>query len=260
MKVAVDPPAEPGPAAATADGDPAVRRRPQVVEREPRVGEALAAGPADVGQAIRDRLGQDDVRRPRDEPPAEPRPAGRPRVERDDRRAGQDLAVAGRGRRPDPDRAEPAADAAPGRRPARRRPRAAPSAARPLAVDLDDLVPSWITHAALEQHAPQAAREGGRLDGRRTGHEHAVAEHRRADPRRDLVRGQRHVPIARRPGRGAPRTAVVPRAVLGRRRADRQRARLREPGVDAVRRRTTRRSRRPRPPSPRPSPARRPSP
>ena len=48
-----DPPTEPGPAAAATDGDPAVGRRAQVVEREARIGDALAAGPADLGESVR---------------------------------------------------------------------------------------------------------------------------------------------------------------------------------------------------------------
>ena len=253
---AVDPAAEPCPAAATADRDPPVRRGPQVVEREPGIGDPLAAGPADVGESLGDRLGQDDVRRPRHQPPSEPRPARRPRVERDDRRAGQDLAVARLGHRPDPDRAEPDPVAAPARCLARAGPDRA-EGARPLPVDLDDLAALVDHHATLEQHAAQAAREHGRLDRRGAGHEHPVAEDRRADPRRDLRRGQRHVPIAQ-PVAAERLHGLGPRAILGRRGADRQRAGLRVPGIDRRCSRRTRRPRRRRPPSRRPSRAPRP--
>src|SRR6266550_94193 len=79
-----DPAAEACPSSTTADGDPAVGRSPGVVEGEAAIGQAFAAGPADLGEAIRDRLCQDHVARPRDEPPTERRPCRRPGVERDD--------------------------------------------------------------------------------------------------------------------------------------------------------------------------------
>ena len=91
-----DPTAEPGPPAAAADGDPPVVGRPQVVQREPGVRHALAAGPADLRETVRDGLGEDDVARPGHQPPPERRPGRGPGVHGHDRRPGEHLAVAGR--------------------------------------------------------------------------------------------------------------------------------------------------------------------
>ena len=176
-----DPTAEPGPPSAAAEGDPAVGRRPRVVEREPRVGDALAAGPADLGQAVRDRFGQDDVARPRDEPAAERGPCGGPGVEGHDDLVGDDQA-----RRL---RREVAID---GRRLARRR---RGSDARPL-VDDD---------AALQGDAAKPAGEGGRLDGRRARHERARRGTRASGP------GRRPLAVERPPAIRLTRAARRPR-------------------------------------------------
>ncbi len=50
------------PAATPAEGDAAVRGGAEVVEQGAAVGDALAAVPADLGQQLGHRLGQDDVR------------------------------------------------------------------------------------------------------------------------------------------------------------------------------------------------------
>ncbi len=80
--------AEPHRAAAPAEGDPAVARRPEVVEQGAAVGDRLAARPADLLEHVRDGLGQDDVAgRDRERRP-EPGPAGGGRVDREHRGAG----------------------------------------------------------------------------------------------------------------------------------------------------------------------------
>ena len=81
-----DPSAKPGPAPAAADRDAAVSRRSQVMQRESAVRDALTTGPTDLGETLGDRLGQDHVPGPCHEPPAEPRPRCRPRIERHHRR------------------------------------------------------------------------------------------------------------------------------------------------------------------------------
>ena len=134
-----DPAAPARPAAAAAERDPAIGGRPPVVEREPCVGDALAAGPADLREPVRDRLGEDDVARPRDEPAAERPPAGRPGVRRDDDLVGLDPAAPRRELVADLDRlagtpapsARSRASARGSRRPARARRGAARGRARP---------------------------------------------------------------------------------------------------------------------------------
>ena len=177
------------------------RRRAQVVEREPRVGEALAAGPADLREAVRDRLGQHDVARPRDEPPAERRPRRRPRVERDDRGPGDDLARAGGRGRPDADRATGTT----GRRAPRPGPDA-PSQPGRSPSSSTTRVPSWMVtpRSRAARRRPRArmagwmvAAPGMNAPARSTGER---------DPGRDLVRAS-----ARRSGPPprAPRTPSV---------------------------------------------------
>jgi hypothetical protein len=128
------------------------------VEREPRVGDPLAAGPADLGEDVGDRLGQHDVAGPRDEPPPERPPASGPGVQRDDDLVGEDRAGAFGGGRRHPPGLEPLD-------------------ARPL-VDHD---------AALERDAPQPASERGRLHRPGPRHERAGAEHGRSGVAGDLV-------------------------------------------------------------------------
>ena len=157
-----DPAAPARPAAAAAERDPAIGRRAPVVEREARVGDPLSAGPADLREPVRDRLGDDDVARPGQEAPGDGRPAGGPGVGRDDDLLGDEHARARRG----PGRAGLDAPAA-----ARRRARVGPvDDPRPL-VDRDPL---------LQRDAPQPAGEPRRLDGPGVRHPRPAAEDRGA--------------------------------------------------------------------------------
>ena len=81
---------------ASAEGDAAILRGSEVADREARVGDRLAAGPAELSQPIGDRLGQDHVAAPGQHPGPEARPAGRPGVHRQHPSLGGDAAACGR--------------------------------------------------------------------------------------------------------------------------------------------------------------------
>ena len=207
-----DPTAEAGLPSSAAERDPAVGRRPRVVEREPRVGDALAASPADLREAIGNRFGQDHVTRPGDEPATELGHRGSPGVEGDNYLAGDDQARSF-GRRGGDD----------GRR-------------RAAALEADDARSLVDDDAAFQGDTSKAAGERGRLDGRGAGHERALAEHGGADLRSDLLAGQRP-PAIRESEPRARFDRLAPRAILGGRGTDREEPGRRPPGVDAVCRR-----------------------
>ena len=101
-----------------------------------------------------------------------------------------------------------------------------PEPARPLAVELGDPGPLVDDHAALQGDPAEAARESRRLDRRRAGHEGPGPHHRRAHALRDVLGAHRHVPVAHAESL-ARLDRLGPLAVLGRRRADRDRSGLR---------------------------------
>ena len=230
--------------AATADRDPTVARRPQVVEREPGIGDPFTAGPADLGESVPDGLGQHDVARPCHQASAERGPRRGPGVHRDDRRPRDDLAVPDRGRGADADGAVGTTTAAacwtvlavafqasgPGP------PSSGPEAAEPtgpFAVELGHPRPLVDDHAPVERDTPQSAREQRRLDRRGPGHERPGPHDRGDRPVRDLCRRERHVPVSH-PEACCGLDRVLPPPVLRGRGADRHRAGLRVPGIDAV--------------------------
>ena len=139
---------EAGSPDARPERDATVARGPEVADREARVGDRLAAGPAQLGQAIGDRLGDDHVAAPGEDPGPEAGPACRPGVHREHGPVRRDGSARGL-----------QVHAA--------RPRLHPLDGRSL-VDLDP---------ALQQDAAQPPCQERRLDGRGTRHEEALAEH-----------------------------------------------------------------------------------
>ncbi len=97
-------------------------------------------------------------------------------------------------------------------------------------------VPSWMTtpRSRATRRRPRARIAGWIVAA--TGMNAPAAEDRRRDARLDRGRIERHVAVAVA-GRGTGVDRVAPLVVLGRGRADRDRAALRVPGVHAVRRR-----------------------
>ena len=89
-----DPRAAGDPASAPPERDPAVARRAEVVHEPAPVGDRLAAGPADLLEHIRHRLGEDDVARGHRQPGRAAAEAPPPVPGRDDRGAGADAAAA----------------------------------------------------------------------------------------------------------------------------------------------------------------------
>ena len=81
------------PPAPLAPGDPAVPGRAVVVDHHAGSPRCLAAGPADLGQAVGDRRGRDDVAGDDDQQPAQLADAGRPGVLRDHDLARLDVAA-----------------------------------------------------------------------------------------------------------------------------------------------------------------------
>src|SRR5205085_11889056 len=81
--------------AADAQGDPSVGGCAEVVERRSLIPDALAAGPADLLQAIGARLGKDHVRTANRQVPAEPLQARGPGVQGDHRRTGPHRSLRG---------------------------------------------------------------------------------------------------------------------------------------------------------------------
>ena len=230
VKAAPDPAAEPGPTTAPAERHPAVRRRPQVVQREPPVGHALTTGPADLRQSLRNRLGQDDVARPGHEPPTERRPARGPGIH------GQRPPSA----RPPRRRRPPTWCARGPGRPAR--PAAARRPPAPTAPSQPGRSPSSSTAGRPRgsSRRARAGRAGARGPGSPAGP--WPRPRMKTPPRKtgDATRARTSAAVSATYSSPTPRarhasTASRPRPVLRRRGADRQRARLRVPGVDAVR-------------------------
>ena len=119
------------PAAAPAEDDAPVARGAEVVDQRAAVGDALAAGPAELLDHVGHRLGQDDVRGGDGQPRAQlARSRARRGADRQHRRAGAHVA-AGRSRRSPRRRSRCAGDASAGRAraSARRRARRARSGA-----------------------------------------------------------------------------------------------------------------------------------
>ena len=79
-----DPAAVADRARARAHHDAPVGGRAEVVDEHPAVDDRLAARPADLGEQLRNRLGQDDVAAEVGQPAADRAPAGRPGVRGDD--------------------------------------------------------------------------------------------------------------------------------------------------------------------------------
>ena len=191
------------PPPAPAEGDPALRRRPHVVDHRPAVGDAFPARPADLLEEVRYRLGQHHVAGGDGEAPAQGR-AGRVtrRPEGEDARSSLDPGLRRLGQ------AAPAA----GAEPAKRRALEDPDA------------------GALGEPIPQAERQPRRLNGRRTRVEHAATEPRRPAPLRHLIRTQLLGLVALAElATGLDR--LVRDMVLGGRRGDLQVAALPVPGV-----------------------------
>ena len=202
------------PAAAPAERDAAVRRRPEVVQQRACVRDRLAAGPAELLEHVRHRLGEHEVARRHGERTAEPRKAGGRTVHREHGRSGRD-APAGR------------------------------LGARAQAEDGGALVDA---DATLEQAPPKAEGEPCRLHASRSSAAPPRRERRGETqfpgPRRPTARGTR--PRAGRRARArppAPRRRPAPRSSPARAGAQRDTTRPRpRPGT----RRRSRRRRRPR--------------
>ena len=130
-----------------AEGDPAILGGAEIADREARVGQRLAAGPADLRQAIGDRLGDDHVAAPGQDAGPEAGPAGRPGVR------GQDHLVSG-------DSASHGGqiDRLAG------------------CVEVLHLGRFVDLHTTLQEHPPQSPSEACRLDGGGARHEEAFTE------------------------------------------------------------------------------------
>ena len=180
LGVDLDAPAQPRarrePPAAPAERDPAVARGAEVVHERARVGDALAAGPADRLEHVGDRLGQHDVRRGDREPVAQrPEPA----------RGGVDRQHRARPR-------------------ARARPRSRPRPRRGAACSARTRERSWITaRAAVRAGRARAARAGrSRRRARPARAGSAASRSARAAPAPSSARD----PVARRGGDDARRS------------------------------------------------------
>ena len=159
------------------------RRRAEVVDHRARVGDALAAGPAERLEQLGDGLGDHHVARGRGE-----RAAQRPEA--------QQRAAGGEHRRARGDLARARSS-----RPPSRPPRSASATGEP----------SWIRTPAVEQAVAQPLGEPGGLHGRGLRVEGGAAEERRGAaggdrPRRRAARPCRRRRAPRRPRRSAPRT------------------------------------------------------
>ena len=201
-----------------AEGDATVRGRAEVVDQGPAVGDALAAGPADLLQQVRHRLGEDDVGGGDGE---RLRSGAARRLRRgadgEDRGVGPNRPPAARSRA---STAGAPATQAPHRR---------------ELVDLD---------ARGSQPLAQAERQPSRLHGGRVGVEGAAAEGRRGAARGDLI-GRQRPDRSPAPSSRQAATRLGPGRVVGRRGRDLQVAGVAEPGIDLLARGRTPRSRPP---------------
>ena len=183
-------PADPRPGddhpAAPAEGDPPVGGRPEVVDHRPRVGDRLAARPADLLEVVGNRLGDHHVARGRGQGAAK-------RLEPEQRGSGGE----DRGGRGDPaggrlDRGLRFAEADAGR--------------RRVLVDLD---------AGVDDRLAQPDRQPRRVDRRRVGIEGAAAEERRSrsgrgPPRHRAPRhGSQLAPYGCSTATGSPRASAI---------------------------------------------------
>ncbi len=187
------------PPAAPAEQDAAVAGGAEVVHQRAPVGHALAARPVKLGDHVRHRLGQDDVRGGDGQPRAQARLGARRGADREHDGAGADAAGGGLYRRAD----------APHRR---------------VLVD---------RRAALDQAPAQPERQPGGLDRREVGDHHRPPEARRGAARLRLGPGQGDHPLGRAEC-GRRLDGAHAHLVVRRRRGDAQVARLVEPGVDAL--------------------------
>ena len=199
--------------ASLAERDAAAARRVVVVDHHLRVRHALAAGPADLREAFRRRLGHDHVARDGHERAGELADSGGPGVRREDETLGAKSAAAG------------AADCD--------RPSAAERGDPGVLVDPD---------SGAERRLPQSAGEDGRLHRRRRDVEDSRAVDGRARASRDL--------FGREAAEGphseflAERDDALPRAHLRRGRRGPEPPAAAELRVEAVRARRRPRSRR----------------
>ena len=195
------PYAEPG--RALPEGDPAVSGGAVVVDHHLRVGDPLAAVPADLAQPLGDRSGGDDVAGDDHERAPELGQVRRPGIHRHDQLLGRE---------------QPAAVGADRQWPL-------PGEAGHARV-LED------PHPELERDAPQPPGQRGRLHGRGPALEHAGQVGGRPRPARHLGRPQ---PLERvDPEALGERHHRVPRAGLGRSRRGPQQAAAAEVAVDLV--------------------------
>ena len=193
------------PAPAPAEHDPAVGGGAEVVEQGAAVGDALAAGPADLLQQVRDGLGEDDVGGGDRDPVAQRPPRARRRPpHRQHGGAGADRAGGGAGLDP-------------------------PGPSRSEATGED----SQTSTPLAQQPLAEAERQPGRLHRRRAGVEGAAAEGRRGAAGGDLGRRER---LDRVDGAelAAGRQRLGPDPVVGGRGGDLEVAGAAEPGVDSL--------------------------
>ena len=202
LDTAVEAGARRDPAAPPTEGDASVRRGSEVVDHRPRVGDALAARPAQLGDHVGDRLGDHHVTGGDGEPPAQLAVAGQ-------RRAGREHGGAG---------AHAARDRCAPRRPGPPRSAAGPASPR-----------RWSTPRCVKARA-KPERQACRLDsgGRRV--EGPGAEDRRVAAGPHLGLGER-LAGARDAQLRAGVGDRLPGAVVGRSRGDLKVAAGAVPGV-----------------------------
>ena len=227
-----DPTGPARPTAAAAEGDPAVAGGPQVVEREPRVAEPLATGPAELGETVGDRLGEDDVARPGEQATARttarpPAHALRPRTTCSARTSPGTPPASVRtmtgpgssGRVGTTLKHRTTTSPTAGRSPSRR-----PSISTTR-------VPSWMTTPRSSRTRRRPAGQEGRLDRGPAAQEHPAAKDRAGATGLDLGRAQRQVLLPHpesgtsRASRRTPRPGPVPRSRPGTRPSDTRRRR-----------------------------------
>ena len=179
LHAAVDPGAEGQPAAAPAEQDAPVAGGAEVVHQRAAVGEALAAGPAQLLDHVGDRLGEHDVGRGDAQARAQLGQRARRRAHGQHGRAGPHPAAGGLGH-------HSGSAPVPARQGAQR--------AHVRALEHG--------HAALDQAPAQPEREARGVQRGEVGHAHAAAKQRRGAGAAHLVGAQREDALGRAQLRG----------------------------------------------------------
>ena len=177
---------------------------PQVEEEIPAVRDTHLRGPADLGEPLRDGLGDDHVIRDHAEAPAEPRPAGRPGADRQHHLVGLDRAVFGAHHR------------------------------RPRSIETGHRSAFEDPNTTLERDATQATGETGGLHDRAVVDESSAGNPRGVSDLASLLHRERSHPVAEATCLQERRGPFATGALLPRPGSDPQDPLVMEPGVDAV--------------------------